>query len=116
MIPKSGYRFSEKDHAPTLAGSFRRDRLRRLRHGLALFLGGSLRDDAERLGVLEVAPERELPVALEQVGRQDGLARARRHLRVHAVETVEAELGVEGRRVVLHLGKIVGERFLAEEL
>ena len=92
------------------------DRRSRAGHRVLLRFGTSLHDDAEGLGVLEAAPERELRVALEQVGRQDGLARAGLHLRVHPVQPVEAELGVELRRIVFDLREIVLERLLAKKL
>src|SRR5262250_946026 len=83
-----------------------RDRRLRHRHGVALLLGTALRDDAERLRVLEIAPERQLRVAGEQVRRQDRAALLRLHLRANAVEPVEAELSVERRRVIFELVEV----------
>ena len=110
--PAASHRIRRGAHPPfsgVIAGA-------RLGHGLALRLGAALGDDAVGLGILQVAPERELSVAPEQVGRQDGGARSRLHLAVHAMQAVEPELGIELRRVVLDAGEIVGERRLAEEL
>jgi len=75
-----------------------------------------LADDAVGPAVLERVPEGHVGLTLEQVGRQDVLARARAHLGMDLMESANAQLAVEFRRVVVHVLEIVVEGVLADEL
>ena len=85
-------------------------------HGLLLGSAGLFRDDAEGAGVREITPEGKLGVFLEEIGRQNGLAFAWGDFGMDAVESVEAELGIEFRSIVFDFFEVVLEGFLAEEI
>ena len=61
-------------------------------------------------------PERQLAVLLEQVGRQDGLARLQCHPGAHLVKPMPAQGFVEVVGVLLHLREVVRVFGLAQKL
>ena len=77
-----------------------------------MILGG----DDVGAAVGTVLPERQLAVLLEQIGRQDGLARLQAHLRAHLVQAVQAQGFVKLGGVVFHVSEVVRVFGLAQEL
>ena len=73
-------------------------------------------DNPERFGLRQVTPKRHAREAFEHVRRQNGLTRCERNFPVHAMQTVEPKLRIEGRGIVVHVDKVMIEGRLIEEL